>query len=394
MFRISFGANITPVQFKQSEIRLEKRCRKLSVEYVAPQLTDSVEAIHERRARLQQKCKAVADKIRRSRPSVQEKERARQQRRNRKGNDPTNEDKSSEVRNLRITGRGGTPNYSYIPVAPYNTSYVIMGEEDCSSVRRQLEPLTLGEKEQVELSKPIAFICYYDSVRVKKGRAAFMDGRRVEMCHTKDVLSAEIYVNDNCTKTGASVGSLPSAGFFSQVKESTSVWLRDDDDALEIYHGFKVKGDRKNLSVQVMAYIPEGRKDIIQGAKRIVNEYGSTSWINWNGKELYEYLNDQGITQVRFEDFDFDVYVVRAGSITHQIIQRGMMELYYEAGRTDAKPPALTRPQSSEAKSNVYYPLTPIFCIPRDSDEESEWKQRFLQSFHVTPSDSDSTRKS
>jgi hypothetical protein len=29
-----------------------------------------------------------------------------------------NENKPSEVRNLRITGRGGTPDYSYIPVAP------------------------------------------------------------------------------------------------------------------------------------------------------------------------------------------------------------------------------------------------------------------------------------
>ena len=395
MFRMSFGANITPAQFKQYEIRLEKRCRKHSVEYVAPQLTDSVEAIHERRTRLQKKCKAAADKIRRSRPSVREKERAWQQSRNRKGNGPVNENKSSELRNLRITGRGGTPNYSYIPVAPYSTRCV-MSEEDCCSVRSQLEPLTLGGQEQVELNKAIPICGSYDRVRVKKGRAVFMDGRRVKMCHTKDVLSAEIYVNDNCTKTGASVGFLPSAGFFSQVKESTTVWLGKGpngngyDDALEIYHGyFKVKGDRKNLRVMVVADIPEGGGNIIQEATRIVNEYdGITSGVNWNGKELYDYLNDQGVTQVRFEDVYFDVSVVRAGSNTHQIIQRKMMELDYKAGRTGDKPPALTRPESkdySEAQSNIYYPLTPIFCIPRDSVEESEWKQRFLQSFHVTP---------
>ena len=394
MFRISFGANITPAQFKQYEIRLEKRCRKHSVEYVAPQLTDSVEAIHERRTRLQKKCKAAADKIRRSHPSVQEKEREQQQSRNRKGNAPVNENKPSEVRNLRITGRGGTPDYSYIPVAPYST-YCAMSEEDCCSVRSQLEPLALGGQEQVELTKAITIFGSYDRVRMKKGRSVFMDGRHVKMCHTKDVLSAEIYVNDNCTKTGASVGFLPSAGFFSQVKESTYVKLGKGlngngyDDALEIHHGyFKVKGDRKNLSVMVVADIPEGGEDIIQEATRIVNEYGSTSGVNWNGKELYDYLNDQGITQVRFEDVYFDVSAVRAGSNTHQIIQRKMMELDFKAGRTNNKPPALTRPESkdsSESQSNVYYQLTPIFCIPRDSVEDSEWKQRFLQSFHVTP---------
>eukprot|EP00984_Skeletonema_dohrnii_P012646 scaffold5158_cov79-Skeletonema_dohrnii-CCMP3373.AAC.1 len=34
---------------------------------------------------------------------------------------------------------------------------------------------------------------------------------------------------------------------------------------------------------------------------------------------------------------------------------------------------------------SIYHPLTPVFYIPRDSVEESAWKERFLQSFHVTP---------
>ena len=395
MFRISFGSKITPIQFKQNEIRLEERCRKHSVEYVPPQLTDSVEAIHERKTRLQKKCKAAADKTRRGHPSVQVqvKERARKWSRDRKGN-PLNRKNSSELRNFRITGRGGTPNYSYLPVAPYSTFCVIREEEEeegCSSVRSQLEPLTLGGQEQVELSKPITFHTRYHQVRVKKGTNVSMDGWRVEMCDTNKVLSAEIYVNDNCTKKGTSVGCLPSAGFFKQVKESTSVWLGGDyDDALEIFHGgFKDKDerssdfdkdDKNDITVLVLADIPEGREDIIQEAKRIVDEYGSilrgSKILDWNGEELYDYLNDQGITRVTFEDVDFVVSAVTAGSNTHQIIQRGMMKLDYKAGRTDAQPPALTRPRSKDtsgAKSNVYYPLTPIFCIPRDSVEESEW---------------------
>mmetsp|Transcript_19205 Transcript_19205/g.31544 ORF Transcript_19205/g.31544 Transcript_19205/m.31544 type:complete len:502 (-) Transcript_19205:99-1604(-) len=389
MFRINFG-NITPIQFKVNETRLEKRCKKYSIEYVAPQLTDSVEAIRERQTRLQKKCKAAADKIRRSRPSVQEKERARERTRNRKGNDPVNDKNPSELRTFRITGRGGTPNYSYLPVAPYSTPCLI-GEEGCSSARSQLEPLTLGGQEQVKLNEPISFVSWYDNVSVKKGKIVSMDGWRVEMCDTKDVLSAEIYINDNCTKRGASVGCLPSAGFFNQVKESTCVMLGNGGytDVLEICHTY-FKGDSNGIIVQVVADIPEGRVDIIQEAKRMVEvkqNITKDSRKAWNGKELYDYLDDQGITQVRFEDVDFFVSVVRAGSNTHQIIQRKMMELDYKAGRTDEKPPALTRPRSkgSNAKGNVYYPLTPIFCIPRDSVEESEWKERFFESFHVTP---------
>ena len=151
------------------------------------------------------------------------------------------------------------------------------------------------------------------------------------------------------------------------------------------YNNFKVKGDIRSLRVQVVADIPEGREDIIQEAKRILNEHKNRVGVEWNGKELFDYLNDQGITRVRFEDFDCDVSVVRAGSITYHIYQRKLIELDYKWG---PQPPALARPRSKDpsvAKSNVYYPLTPIFCIPRDSVEESEWKERFLQSFHVTP---------
>ena len=398
MFRINFG-NITPIQFKKNELRLEKRCSKHSVEYVAPQLTDSVEAIHERKTQLQKKCKAATDKKRRSHPSIQEKERTRKRSRNRKRNDPVNDKNSSELRTLndknsselrtfRITGRGGTPNYSYLPVAPYST-FCLIDEEGCSSARSQVEPLALGGEEQVGLNEAIGFYICYDKVLVKKRNKVFMDGWRVVMCDTTDVLSAEIYINDNCTKRGASVGCLPSTGFFHQVKESNYVMLGNDGtynytDVLQIIH-YDFKGD-SSISVEVVADIPEGRVDIIQEAKRMV-KVKQNSKNNWNGKELYDYLNDQGITQVRFKDVCFDVSAVRAGSNAHQIIQRKIMELDYKAGRTNEKPPALTRPRSkgSNAKGNVYYPLTPIFCIPRDSVEESEWKERFLKSFHVSP---------
>lgn len=385
-FRQTFG-NITPNQFKRNEARLEKRCKKYSVEYVAPQLTDSVEATHERKACLQKKCKAAADKIRRRRPSVQEKERARGKTRNRKVSEFMDDTNSSEIHHFRITGSGGTPNYSYLPVTPHSTRCVIK-EEECSSARRNLEQLT------VELNESICFYSIYDYVRVKKGSKVFMDGWPVVMCNTKDVLSSEIYINDNCTKTGASVGCRPSAGFFNQIKNSNRVSLGNEgnySDVLKILHNLPKMpfssfplGDSEGITVEVAVDIPPGRGDIIQEAKRMAkakeDEY-------WNGLELYEYLNDQGITQVRFEDIDFDVSIVRAGSAARRIIQRQILELDYKAGRTDEMPPAHTRPpptKPSKAESNVYHPLTPIFCIPRDSTEESEWEARFLQSFHVT----------
>lgn len=115
-FQQTFG--ITPMRFNQNEIRLEERCKKYAVEYIAPELSDSVEAIDERKVQLQKKCKTATDKIRRNRmsPSDREKERLREQSRNRKGNDPVNKTNLSEIHTFRITGIGGTPNYSYLPI--------------------------------------------------------------------------------------------------------------------------------------------------------------------------------------------------------------------------------------------------------------------------------------
>jgi len=70
IFRQTFG-NITPNRFRQNELKLEERCKKYSIEYIAPQLEDSVVAIHERRLRLQKKCKAATAKIRRNNMSQQ-----------------------------------------------------------------------------------------------------------------------------------------------------------------------------------------------------------------------------------------------------------------------------------------------------------------------------------
>eukprot|EP00984_Skeletonema_dohrnii_P014748 scaffold6258_cov130-Skeletonema_dohrnii-CCMP3373.AAC.1 len=134
-FRQTFG--ITPMRFNQNEIRLEERCKKYSVEYIAPELSDSVEAIYE-----------PTDKLRRSRrsPSDREKERLREQSRNRKGkNDPVNKTNLSEIRTFRITGRGGTPNYSYLPVR-LDTTKCVMNEEECKSARNHLQQLTTMEQ--------------------------------------------------------------------------------------------------------------------------------------------------------------------------------------------------------------------------------------------------------
>ena len=406
-FRQTFG--ITPMRFHQNEIRLEKRCKKYSVEYIAPELSDSVEAINERKVQLQRKCKAATDKIRRSRrsPSDREKERLREQSRNRKGNEPVNKNQS-EIRTFRITGRGGIPSYSYLPVRLDSTKCV-MNEEECESARNYLQQLRLGGQEQVKLNKPIPFYSHYKYVSTKMRNNVFMDGLQVEMCDTLKVLSAEIYINDNCTKRGSSVGFRPSAGFFRTVGDSTGVELGDLPKAtidthckcgihtdapwrlsytniLKIYH-FNFTGDSKHISVQVVAEIPNEKLHIIQTAKRIVDEKGKI-WNRWNGGHLYDYLHEQGITQVRFGDVDFDVSHVRAGGNTHQIIEREILERDYMTGRIVEKPPAITRPpskNSSEAKSNIYYPLTPIFCIPKDQTEKLEWKERFVQSFHVTP---------
>jgi len=396
-FRQTFG--ITPMRFNQNEIRLEERCKKYSVEYIAPELSDSVEAIYERKVQLQRKCKAATDKLRRSRrsPSDREKERLREQSRNRKGkNDPVNKTNLSEIRTFRITGRGGTPNYSYLPVR-LDTTKCVMNEEECKSARNHLQQLTT--QEQVKLNNPIPLFSYYKYVATKERNNMFMDGLHVEMCDTLKVLSAEIYINDNCTSRESSVGFRPSVGFFRTLRDSTSVMIGNDRSygsfghGLEIYHS-NFKSDSKHVSVQVVAVIPNEKLYIIEKAKRIVQQ---NSWRNWSGKWepcdaahylLYGYLHEQGITQVRFGDVDFDVSHVRAGGNTHQIIEREILELDYVAGRIDEKPPAITRPPSKnsiDAESNIYYPLTPIFCIPKDPTEKLEWKERFLQSFHVTP---------
>jgi hypothetical protein len=197
---------------------------------------------------------------------------------------------------------------------------------------KTLERLALGGQEHVEFDEPIYFRSFYNRVRVKKGKNVYMDGWPVVMCDTKEVLSAEIYINYNCTKTGASAGCLPSAGFFNQVKDGYRVKLFPGGNVLNISHRFCFNGDSRLLHVHVVAEIPAGREDIIQEAKRIVDLYGSReAWghhenvddiiVDWNGKELYDYLNDQGITQVRFDDITLITSVVRAGSIAHQIRQ-------------------------------------------------------------------------
>eukprot|EP00984_Skeletonema_dohrnii_P036050 scaffold36549_cov810-Skeletonema_dohrnii-CCMP3373.AAC.1 len=62
-FRQTFN-NITPSRFRQIETKLKERCEKYSVDYIAPCLQDSIEAINERKLSLQKKCKAAVDKIR------------------------------------------------------------------------------------------------------------------------------------------------------------------------------------------------------------------------------------------------------------------------------------------------------------------------------------------
>ncbi len=214
-------------------------------------------------------------------PSDLEKERLRlrEQNRNRKGNDPVNKTNLSEIRTFRITGIGGTPNYSYLPIRLDSTTIVI-NEEECKSARNDLEQLTLGGQEQVKLIKPIPFFSCYNYVSTKKRNNVFMDGLRVEMCDTLKVLSAEIYINDNCTKRASSVGFRPSTGFFRKVGDSTRVMLGNDGnytDILEIYH-YKFKGDSKRISVLVVAEIPKEKVDVIQVAKRIVKEHSRKPW--------------------------------------------------------------------------------------------------------------------
>ena len=77
-FRQTFG--ITPMRFNQNEIRLEERCKKYSVEYIAPGLSDSVEAINERKVQLQKKCKAANDKIHQQRRQQRRQQHNAQQR--------------------------------------------------------------------------------------------------------------------------------------------------------------------------------------------------------------------------------------------------------------------------------------------------------------------------
>lgn len=110
-----------------------------------------------------------------------------------------------------------------------------------------------------------------------------MDGLHVEMCDTLNVLSAEIYINDNCTKRASSVGFRPSTGFFRRVSDSTRVMLGNDGndtDVLVIYHS-NFKGDSKRILLQVAAHIPKEKVDVIQVAKRIIQE---KSWNTWSGK--------------------------------------------------------------------------------------------------------------
>jgi len=61
-FRQTF--NITPIRFRQIEKKLKERCEKYSVTYIAPSLTDSVQAIKERKSLLHKKCQATAEKVR------------------------------------------------------------------------------------------------------------------------------------------------------------------------------------------------------------------------------------------------------------------------------------------------------------------------------------------
>lgn len=394
IFRQTFG-NITPNRFRQNELKLEERCKKYSIEYIAPQLEDSVVAIHERRLRLQRKCKAATAKIRRNNMSQQdrEKESLRQQSRNRKLKSFSGSTTPSEIRTIRITGVGGTPNYSFFPITSETYSYSwLFDEEKCQSYRSDLEQLTLGGKEQVKLTESLFIISDYDVVHVKKGKDIFMDGWPVVTCKTKDLLSAEIYINDTCTRRGASVGCLPGSGFFRIMSDSTELQLIDKEDGiLEIMHQCFSR-DRESICVYVVADIPKLKeKRIIQEVKSILRSKYRTGKADDAGKQIYDYLEREGISQVRFGFVGFRISTVRAGSNAYQMIQRRIMELDYEAGRSAEEPPPLSRPSPSskaldEAESrDVYYPLMPIFCIPRDLTEKSEWEERFRDSFHVSP---------
>jgi hypothetical protein len=321
-----------------------------------------------------------------------EKESLRQQSRNRKLKSFSGRTNPSEIRTIRITGVGGTPNYSFFPITSEYTFVGIYDEEKCQSYRSALEQLTVGGEEQVKLTESLYILGLYDEVHVKKGKHIFMDGWPVVTCKTKDLLSAEIYINDTCTRRGASVGCLPGSGLFRIMSDSTKLCLIDDEEGiLEISHQ-RFSGDRENISVHVVADIPKGKEE------RIV---GQVKWIlRWEypdgraddaGKQIYDYLERQGITQVRFGFVSFRISTVRAGSNAYQMIQRRIMELDYKAGRSTEEPPPLSRPSPSskaldEVESrDVYYPLMPIFCIPRDLTEKSEWEERFRDSFHVSP---------
>jgi len=314
----------------------------------------------------------------------------RQQSRNRKLKSFSLRTNPSEIRTIRITGVGGTPNYSFFPITSETTLFGEFGEDKCQSYRSHLEQLTLGGEEQVKLTESLFIIGPYNVVHMKKGKQ-YMDGWPVVTCKTKDLLSAEIYINDTCTRRGASVGCLPGSGFFRIMSDSTKLRLFDGQEGiLEISHE-RFSGDRESVSVYVVADIPKGKERIVREVKSILRWEYPDGRANDAGKQIYDYLERQGITQVRFGFVSFRISTVRAGSNAYQMIQRRIMELDYEAGRSTEEPPPLSRPSPSskaldEAESrDVYYPLMPIFCIPRDLTEKSEWEERFRDSFHVSP---------
>jgi len=257
---------------------------------------------------------------------------------------------------------------------------------------KKLHTARQNGQDYIKLNDPFSFVIPLRKVCMEKDDKLFMDGWPVSMCKTKDVLSAQVYINDKCTKRGASVHCLPGAGNLAMtLADFNSTTLRNDgnySNLLIIYHGCFQLDDY--LQVTVAVNVPEAPdtfvyggyypKNIIKGAKQIVSRYKTHT--TGNGKELYEFLHNQGIAEVQFTDVLFEESLVgtKPGTTT-EIVKK--MILAFDGVTLPKR--LSSRKRTDTADELGYYPLTPIFYTMTHPSIQKEWTKRFVQSFHVTP---------
>lgn len=119
------------------------------------------------------------------------------------------------------------------------------------------------------------------------------------------------------------------------IGQCIGTWIDETRDGIVITHYFNPKHETARWwkweeSISLDVTITPLPKDVIKAAAELVDDHDPDEI--WNGKELYELLDEKGAPDVDFTEIQFEEFSMRRGDDTHKAALK-----YIEANKLEEK---------------------------------------------------------